>query len=226
MSVSYGRTSSVSRTPASSNGGRPYGNSSSMTHWMNVSATTGQRSIEAVLGRAGTSGPLAWSAGVMRSTMPLGKATLRADPGLEAGLHHGADAQRGRPRRRPVAHDVVAAEHREAAQAAHRAGPQGRAPGASKAGGSVGRREEGTRGLVDGVATLGDRQRHDARLRLGQSLDERVRGPGWPARSPRAEPMTRTFVPWLVARDERVQTVLGPQGARPWPRRRAARPRP
>ncbi len=72
---SNGVTSETNWAPTSSKAGRPAGNSSSTTHWMKSSQKTGQASSmpnsSRVILRSRSE-----VAGAMRSTMPLGKATL------------------------------------------------------------------------------------------------------------------------------------------------------
>ncbi len=104
----------------------------------------------------------------------VGEGDVLAGPGLEPGLHHGADAQGGRPRGLAVAHDVVAAEDREAAEAEVASSPQRSGESHEGRRQGIGRRgQEGARGLVHRIAALGDGERDDAGLRPCHPLHER-----------------------------------------------------
>ena len=81
---------SVTSTPTSSHGGRPAANASSMTHWRNGSATTGQRSSMPMGSRSQLRSASSVT-GVMRSTIELGNDVL-LDPCRQAGV------ERARPR--------------------------------------------------------------------------------------------------------------------------------
>ncbi len=71
---SYGATSVTNSAPAIDQSGRPCGNRSSITHWLNGSVTTGAASsIPRRAAIAARSRSVV--AGVMRSTMVDGKAT-------------------------------------------------------------------------------------------------------------------------------------------------------
>ena len=121
----------------------------------------------------------------------VGERHVLGDPGGEVGVFAPGEAQDRGPRHMPVALDVVAGHHRERWRACL---PTPRQPGGDvpenarrqvRARLQIVQRERVARvelagGVVDAVAALGDRQRHDARL-PGRRGD---RGPRWgrPAR--------------------------------------------
>ncbi len=96
----YGATSSTNRAPTRSSGGRSLQKSSSITHWVNGSVITGQRSPTWKVSSTSSRSP-GVVAGVMRSTMLPGKETRSAI--------HRASAGPRRPARVMTASRVAAA---------------------------------------------------------------------------------------------------------------------
>ena len=82
--ISQGVTSSTNSTPTCSSAGRPRGKLSSSTHWMKSSAKTGLSSMMPKSSRI-MARSRSLVAGVMRSTMPFGKATFAAIQSAKAG---------------------------------------------------------------------------------------------------------------------------------------------
>ena len=81
---SYFATSATNSTPTFSSAGRPVGKRSSSTHWRNGSHATGTASIRPKVGGA-SARSRSEVAGVMQSTMELGKATFAATQSASAG---------------------------------------------------------------------------------------------------------------------------------------------
>ena len=168
---SNGVTSGTNWAPTSSKAGRPAGKRSSTTHWMKSSQNTGQASSmpnsSRVIARSRSE-----VAGAMRSTMPLGKATLSRTQAASFGSCASARPSDGVARDDAVVRDVVAGEHGEGRDAGGAAGAQAGEDQAEHGLGRVGvrgvggdrrdRRVEGAGGGIDEVAALGDGQRHDA----------------------------------------------------------------
>ncbi|CAM5336407.1 hypothetical protein SFUMM280S_01947 [Streptomyces fumanus] len=96
----YGATSCTKRAPTRSSGGRSLQKSSSMTHWVNGSVITGQRSPTWKSSSTSSRSP-GEVAGVMRSTMLPGKETR--------SWIHRASAGSRRPARVAVAARAAAA---------------------------------------------------------------------------------------------------------------------
>ena len=155
----------------------------------------------------------------------IGEGDVLPCPLLQSRLEHGGHAQRCRPGRTAVAHDVVAAQDGEAAH-------PGITPGLECASQSLegGRQglprggQEITRGLVDGIATLGDGERHDPSPGLRQGRDQRVDGRrGQDVVSERTDDAHGGGV--TVAGDQRVEVVLRPRAPPPWRCHQAGRRR-
>lgn len=107
---SYGATSATICTPTASNAGRPAENSSSRTHWVNGSATTGHRSAMPVRAATSSASPFG-VAGVMRSTIELGNAVCSSIHSASSGSAAPAKAVKTRRAMCPLpgmlSHDIT-----------------------------------------------------------------------------------------------------------------------
>ena len=110
-------------TPTFSSAGRPAGNLSSTTHCRNSSQNTGQLSSRPYLSRR-MARSRSVVAGVMRSTIELGKATLRANPAREVGIDQLGETGDRVLGDVAVAGNVVAGHHREGRDAGRAAALQ------------------------------------------------------------------------------------------------------
>ena len=218
---SKGRTSATSCAPAISNGGRPVGKRSSMTHWLKGSVTTGQASATPVVSQY----ELAVGVGGCRNDAVdhrRGERDLAGDVIGQSWVAQPGKAGDDARRRLAIGREVVAAEHRErcspawiCALPAHRTIRPGALTGA------CGMREivqnvgmariqlSGRR--IVAIAFLGDRERDDADARidhrrnevapLGGGIEDVENGPDDTDRRARAAPHSK-----------RVEEVLRRQG--------------
>ena len=120
----------------------------------------------------------------MRSTIELGNATFSAIHAARSGSLRPGEAQDRGARDVPVALDVVAGHHRERRHPASRRRasaavtkperwPAARRRAARSRSAERVARVELAGDVVDAVAALGDRQRDDARGRVGEALEDR-----------------------------------------------------
>ena len=185
LTCSYAATSPVNCTPTCSSAGRPAQNRSSTTHWMKSSANTGSWSSMPVsaFSRATSSGV---TAGVMRSTMQLGKVALASIQAASSGSRAPANASTARRDDVAIVAEIVAGQHRERRQAVRPPLGQGGDDEAEHGPGRLGMGEvvrdvrrieaELARRLVEIVAALGDRHRDDADRRVVQPRQHGARG--------------------------------------------------